>query len=58
MDIEKRVRPPFAGRVLLPAGSHRIEIHYTGLRPGEKLVGTPIGASGKVRIEATAEPGP
>jgi ABC-type transport system substrate-binding protein len=29
-----------------------------GLRPGEKLVGTPIGASGKVRIEATAEPGP
>jgi hypothetical protein len=29
-----------------------------GLRPGEKLIGTPIGASGKVRIEATAEPGP
>jgi hypothetical protein len=29
-----------------------------GLRPGEKLVGTPTGASGKVRIEATAEPGP
>ena len=29
-----------------------------GLRPGEKLVGTPSGASGKVRIEATAEPGP
>jgi hypothetical protein len=29
-----------------------------GLRPGEKLVGTPTGASGKVTIEATAEPGP
>jgi hypothetical protein len=29
-----------------------------GLRPGTKLVGTPTGASGKVRIEATAEPGP
>jgi hypothetical protein len=29
-----------------------------GLRPGAKLVGTPTGASGKVRIEATAEPGP
>jgi hypothetical protein len=29
-----------------------------GLRPGEQLVGTPTGASGKVTIEATAEPGP
>jgi hypothetical protein len=29
-----------------------------GLRPGEKLVGTLTGASGTVRIEATAEPGP
>ena len=29
-----------------------------GLRPGDRLVGTPSGASGQVRIEATAEPGP
>jgi hypothetical protein len=29
-----------------------------GLRPGAKIVGKPIGASNKVRIEATAEPGP
>jgi hypothetical protein len=29
-----------------------------GLRPGAKVVGTPTGASNKVRIEATAEPGP
>jgi len=29
---------------------------FEGLRPGAKLVGT--GAGGKVRIEATAEPGP
>jgi hypothetical protein len=31
---------------------------FDGLRPQEKLVGTPTGASGKVRVEATAEPGP
>jgi hypothetical protein len=29
-----------------------------GLRPGARLIGTPTGASNKVRIEATAEPGP
>ena len=29
-----------------------------GLRPGAKVVGTPTAASGNVRIEATAEPGP
>jgi hypothetical protein len=28
------------------------------LRPGEAVVGTPEGASNRVRIEATAEPGP
>ena len=31
---------------------------FDGLRPGAKLVGKPTGASGKVVIEATAEPGP
>ncbi|MEA2361062.1 MAG: hypothetical protein QOD71_207 [Thermoleophilaceae bacterium] len=31
---------------------------FDGLRPGAKLVGTPTGASGNVRVEATAEPGP
>jgi hypothetical protein len=29
-----------------------------GLRPGETLAGTPTGARNRVRIEATAEPGP
>jgi hypothetical protein len=29
-----------------------------GLRPGARVIGTPTGASNKVRIEATAEPGP
>jgi ABC-type transport system substrate-binding protein len=40
------------------AGLGSVSTTIDGLRPGEKLVGTPIGASGKVRIEATAEPGP
>jgi hypothetical protein len=29
-----------------------------GLRPGEAIVGTPEGSGNRVRIEATAEPGP
>jgi hypothetical protein len=29
-----------------------------GLRPGEAVVGTPTGPGNRVRIEATAEPGP
>ena len=29
-----------------------------GLRPGKAIVGTPSGAGNRVRIEATAEPGP
>jgi hypothetical protein len=33
-------------------------ISIDGLRPGKAIVGTPTGAGNKVRIEATAEPGP
>jgi hypothetical protein len=29
-----------------------------GLRPGEAIVGVPQGAGNRVRISATAEPGP
>jgi hypothetical protein len=29
-----------------------------GLRPGRSITGTPIGAGNRVRIEASAEPGP
>ena len=48
------------GDTTITAGAELSSVSTTidGLRPGEKLVGTPIGASGKVRIEATAEPGP
>jgi hypothetical protein len=35
-----------------------VSTKFDGLRPGAKLVGKPTGASGKVVIEATAEPGP
>jgi hypothetical protein len=31
---------------------------FDGLRPGASMVGTPAGGGAKVRIEATAEPGP
>ena len=35
-----------------------VSTKFDGLRPGAKLVGKPTGASRKVVIEATAEPGP
>ena len=31
---------------------------FDGLRPGQVLVGTPIGPGNRVRVAATAEPGP
>jgi hypothetical protein len=43
-------------RVAGALGSKSIAID--GLRPGEAIVGTPTGAGNRVRIEATAEPGP
>jgi hypothetical protein len=43
-------------RVGGPLGS--VSTTFDGLRPGRRLVGTPTGATGRVRIEATAEPGP
>jgi hypothetical protein len=39
-------------------GLGSVSTTFEGLRPGAKLVGTPTGAAGTVRIEATAEPGP
>lgn len=37
---------------------HSVSTSFAGLKPGAKLVGTPTGASGKVVVSATAEPGP
>ncbi len=35
-----------------------VSVTLDGLRPGEAYVGTLTGAPGRVRVEATAEPGP
>jgi hypothetical protein len=39
-------------------GLSSVSTTIDGLRPGEAVVGTPTGAGNRVRIEATAEPGP
>jgi hypothetical protein len=48
------------GDVGITAGDELNSVSTTidGLRPGEAIVGKPTGAGGRVRIEATAEPGP
>jgi hypothetical protein len=48
------------GDVTITAGGELSSVSTTidGLRPGKAVVGTPIGAGNRVRIEATAEPGP
>jgi hypothetical protein len=40
------------------AGLGSVSTTIDGLRPGEAIVGTPEGPGNRVRIEATAEPGP
>jgi hypothetical protein len=44
--------------IKVSGGLGSVSTTIDGLRPGAKIVGTPIGASNRVRIEATAEPGP
>jgi hypothetical protein len=48
------------GDTTIKAGGELRSVSTTidGLRPGEAITGTPSGAGNKVRIEATAEPGP
>jgi hypothetical protein len=48
------------GRLRLVAGGqlNSVSSDLPGLRPGEALVGRPRGDGNRVRIEATAEPGP
>jgi len=67
ISIRVELRSGDGGSYALTFGDKKIQVPgelssasttFPGLRPGEKLVGTPAGASGKVRIEATAEPGP
>jgi hypothetical protein len=44
--------------IKVPGQLNSASARFDGLKPGAKLVGTPTGASGKVVISATAEPGP
>ena len=45
--------------ITVSGGLGSVSTSIDGLRPGEAVVGTPTGnASNRVRIEATAEPGP
>jgi hypothetical protein len=48
------------GDVSITAGGGLSSVSTTidGLRPGKAIVGTPEGPGNRVRIEATAEPGP
>ena len=49
----------FAGRTIeVSDGLGSVSTTFDGLRPGEVLVGQVMGAPGRVRIAATAEPGP
>jgi hypothetical protein len=49
----------FEGEKLeVSGGLGSVSTTIDGLRPGARVIGTPTGASNKVRIEATAEPGP
>jgi hypothetical protein len=44
--------------IKVPGELNSASTTFDGLKPGAKLVGTPTGASGKVVVSATAEPGP
>ena len=49
----------FAGETIrVSEGLGSVSTTIDGLRPGEAVVGTPAGPGNRVRIEATAEPGP
>ena len=49
----------FAGKTIeVSDGLGSVSTTFDGLRPGEVLVGQVMGAPGRVRIAATAEPGP
>lgn len=49
----------FGGETIrVSGGLSSVSTTIDGLRPGEAIVGTPTGPGNRVRIEATAEPGP
>jgi hypothetical protein len=49
----------FGGTTITAGGElNSVSTTIDGLRPGEAIVGRPTGAGNRVRVEATAEPGP
>jgi hypothetical protein len=49
----------FEGETIrVSGGLGSVSTTIDGLRPGESVVGTPTGPGNRVRIEASAEPGP
>jgi hypothetical protein len=49
----------FAGETIrVTGGLGSVSTTLDGLRPGRAVTGNPVGAGNRVRIEATAEPGP
>ena len=44
--------------IRVSGGLSSVSTTIDGLRPGEAVVGTPTGPGNRVRVEATAEPGP
>jgi hypothetical protein len=45
-------------RLVVKGGLSSVSTTLDGLRTGEAVTGEPVGAGNRVRIEATAEPGP
>jgi hypothetical protein len=45
-------------RIRVSGGLASVSTTIEGLRPGRAVIGNPVGAGNRVRIEATAEPGP
>jgi hypothetical protein len=49
----------FEGETIrVSGGLASVSTTIDGLRPGESVIGTPTGPGNRVRVEATAEPGP
>jgi hypothetical protein len=58
-EDEREYGLSFDGETIrVSGGLSSVSTTIDGLRPGEAVVGTPAGAGNRVRIEATAEPGP
>jgi hypothetical protein len=45
-------------RISVGGGLASVSTTIEGLRPGRAVIGNPVGAGNRVRVEATAEPGP